>query len=402
VYARAAERSQIILQLDPVGFPGTPSVGFDLSDYHTFLKANVDDYGIEDVGGGWRRCWIRATSDADAGTQQARIYMAVGDTVLHIGDGTSGIYIAGAQFHSGTSPDEFMPTWNRDGTRTNVSLRSGGMTPSAHVGKKLVVDRGDDEDIYEIADNGATWFRVHGDVDGDGHDVDDAVEVVNLAAYDPFAIAPVKARVLSATHDVGREPDVLPSVALRAKTFRWAGCSLTCEGACETTACEDACETYYEPDSTCWTCETSCQELCELGCETGAETFCRDHGCETTAQAGCFAACQRSVMTADDGACSIACQTAACETECNTPCMTGCEVDCTTSCQTECQDPCQTGCQVSAQSFCDSTCQTECQKTCQTECQASVQSTCTATCQTACQATCQTECQQLCQTSHGD
>jgi hypothetical protein len=68
---------------------------------------------------------------------------------------------------------EYQPTEDRDGTHTNVELDSLSLTPDANIGETLAV--GDDE--YPVIDNGQSWVRVTGDVDGDGHSEDDALTV---------------------------------------------------------------------------------------------------------------------------------------------------------------------------------------------------------------------------------
>ena len=72
---------------------------------------NVDDSGIEDVGNGWYRCWLTFTTDgADAtGTFQVRVAEADGDQTVDL-DGTSSIFVWGAQLEAGAFPTSYIPT----------------------------------------------------------------------------------------------------------------------------------------------------------------------------------------------------------------------------------------------------------------------------------------------------
>ena len=70
----------------------------------------------------------------------------------------------------------------------------------------------------------------------------------------PWPSAPLKAQVLEVAHVQGKAPSSPDRVRVRARVFRWAGCSLSCEMNCETTGCETSCESYFQPDNACWTC----------------------------------------------------------------------------------------------------------------------------------------------------
>lgn len=129
--------------------------------------------------------------------------------------------------------------------------------------------------------------------------------------------APVKGLVLEAAHRQGQGPATPDAVGVRARLFRWAGCSLSCEGSCETTGCEASCESYFEPDSECWTCETSCEAACELACTNAAEGLCGDAACEVAVTMGCAVICQVDLMVgcgACQTYCQVVCEGAGCET----------------------------------------------------------------------------------------
>ena len=208
------------------------------------------------------------------------------------------------------------------------------------------------------------------------------VIAINLPSL-PFP--PEKGLVEEAAYQPGHYPEAPDRVGLKVRQFHWPGCSLACEGMCETTSCEVACEGHWEP-TTCWVCETTFQTACQLVCVTAAQNLCAADGCQVALTAGCFTFCMPVSMNFC-GWCETSCETT-CEnnpeTLCNqTTCQVGCETTCETGCETYCESQCQTACE----SMCETQCQTECQGICET----GVNETC-------CQAGCQTQCQEFCET----
>jgi hypothetical protein len=99
VYAKAAERSQIALQV------GSSTSFFDLSAGTVLSGAGT----IELVGDGWYRCSHYDANPANANTQ---IFIVVAGAATYNGDGTSGVYLYGAQLLRASTPGDYFPVGN--------------------------------------------------------------------------------------------------------------------------------------------------------------------------------------------------------------------------------------------------------------------------------------------------
>jgi len=102
IYAKAAEYSQLRLFFYNPTDGTRDQVVFQLSDGSIISGTSG---GVEDAGNGWWRCWTTSTS-----TASDRIRIELEETGQ---DGTSGIYVYGAQINDGTSPLPYVPTSNK-------------------------------------------------------------------------------------------------------------------------------------------------------------------------------------------------------------------------------------------------------------------------------------------------
>ena len=95
VYAKAAERTQIALQL------GANAPTFDLA-------AGTSSSGgtIQSVGNGWYRCSFTGTPV----NQNTQIYTVASGSASYAGNGTSGVYIWGAQVNTGSTALPYLAT----------------------------------------------------------------------------------------------------------------------------------------------------------------------------------------------------------------------------------------------------------------------------------------------------
>ncbi len=72
--------------------------------------AGLDGVGIEAYPDGWFRCWLASTTVAAPAAVPINIFISQGGATNYLGDGTSGIYIFGAQLEAGDSPSSYIPT----------------------------------------------------------------------------------------------------------------------------------------------------------------------------------------------------------------------------------------------------------------------------------------------------
>jgi hypothetical protein len=112
--------------------------------YNTNTAGNTNvDFGIEDYGNGWYRCWVSATLENGNGVNMRVSPMVSSTTTFfagladYAGDGASGILVWGAQQEAGAKPTAYIPT------------PSGSVTRSADLAHIL------DENITSWSDPGA-------------------------------------------------------------------------------------------------------------------------------------------------------------------------------------------------------------------------------------------------------
>jgi hypothetical protein len=98
----------------------TSIITFDLNvGPRTTTNGLITNAGMDILLDGWRRCWVTYTTTAACTYHGARVQLTnfADDNLIYTGDGTSGIYIWGAQLEEGSSPSPYIPTLDTPVTR---------------------------------------------------------------------------------------------------------------------------------------------------------------------------------------------------------------------------------------------------------------------------------------------
>jgi hypothetical protein len=123
-YAKSAERTSVSAFLTQSGNNGA---NFDLSAETATAQGTGNTASIEDVGDGWYRCVVTNSGSAQVASQ-VRIGVQNGALDSYVGDGTSGVYIYGAQVESGSYATSYIPTYGTSVTRNADDCRITGIS----------------------------------------------------------------------------------------------------------------------------------------------------------------------------------------------------------------------------------------------------------------------------------
>jgi hypothetical protein len=138
-YVKSAERTAVTLEFGFANSPYTPRVKavFDLytitaTSANTGTPTLVNTPTITNVGNGWFRCSIRGIFDTVSTSTALSICLANSSrSTTYAGDGTSGIYIWGAQLEVGNTATSYIPTTSAQVTRSADISNSAQSTRAA-------------------------------------------------------------------------------------------------------------------------------------------------------------------------------------------------------------------------------------------------------------------------------
>lgn len=123
LYVKAAERNRCFLWLNGASQSNRGEAWFDIAGKTAgTVRTQGTGFsgatsGVQDVGGGWLRVWLTVTSNSD--TSLGLLFgtaVADGNSQTN-GDGTSGLYVWGAQLEVGGFPTNYAPTTSAQATR---------------------------------------------------------------------------------------------------------------------------------------------------------------------------------------------------------------------------------------------------------------------------------------------
>ena len=99
-------------------------VNFNLTDVTATPAQTFDDYSIQDVGNGWRRCSISLNLGTGFDTDAGTLYFYVKQASVWIGNNYDGLYMWGAQVEAGSFPTSYIKTTGASATRSadNASI----------------------------------------------------------------------------------------------------------------------------------------------------------------------------------------------------------------------------------------------------------------------------------------
>ena len=125
IYVKANGRNWIALN---IAAAGSYSAFFDIQNGVVgTIQANITSASITSVGNGWYRCVVVANTGAIA--PRISISMSTGNNIFsYLGDGTSGVYLYGAQLELGSYSTSLIKTTSTAVTRVKDTSGTSGLS----------------------------------------------------------------------------------------------------------------------------------------------------------------------------------------------------------------------------------------------------------------------------------
>lgn len=124
IYLKAAERTKALISMSDLS-SGDASANIDLSagtiglgNFNIGGAWTNGSYSITPAGNGWYRCRITATKGAGSNIACMVFLLNNSNADSYAGDGSSGIYVWGAQLEAGAFPTSYVPTTSAAATRS--------------------------------------------------------------------------------------------------------------------------------------------------------------------------------------------------------------------------------------------------------------------------------------------
>ena len=164
-FAKSAERNWVYLEHEAV-----PLAWFDLSNgtIGTISGAYNSSASIKEYGNGWYKCIV--SYDANDTTSRAYIGVTNADAVkTYLGDGSSGIYVWGAQLEQGSYATSYIPTYGSAVTRNADSATAADQINNQTAFSAYIefdslnkTSQGDGQDMIVFGSTaGGYWLRLY-------------------------------------------------------------------------------------------------------------------------------------------------------------------------------------------------------------------------------------------------
>ncbi len=118
IFAKAAERSMIAMEIGNSSVTGN-FARFDLSSGSVAAESGTVTSSMENFGNGWYRCRVTAAAGT---TDRILIGIFDGATQSYTGDGSSGVFLWGAQLEENPTASSHIPTSGATATRAAQTL----------------------------------------------------------------------------------------------------------------------------------------------------------------------------------------------------------------------------------------------------------------------------------------